>query len=112
MTRLSFIGLFLLIGKKHFSFIFLVFWIVALTLKMPSQNDGGGKSFYFLWRHFCTFMSEKKKNDYWCTHTTYFQGEALYISVGFSFFIEIKKKEVQGPVSLAVTVKGPPPACV
>jgi hypothetical protein len=45
MTRLSFIGLFLLIGKKHFLFLF---WIVALTLKMPSQNDEGKKFLLFV----------------------------------------------------------------
>lgn len=84
MTRLSFIGLFLLIGKKHFSFLF---WIVALTLKMPSQNDGGKKFLLFVAPFLHIHVRKKKKNDYWCTHTTYFQGEALYIYLSVFHFL-------------------------
>ncbi len=81
---------------------------------MPSKMMLREKFLLFiLWRHFCTFMSEKKKkNDYWCTHNIVPGRGFIYtffpLSV-FHFFLS-KKKEVQGPVSLAVTVKGPP-AC-
>jgi hypothetical protein len=57
---------------------------------------GGGKVFTFCGAIFAHSCPKNRKNDYWCTHTTYFQGEALYISVGFSFFIEIKKKKFRG----------------
>jgi hypothetical protein len=94
MTRLSFIGLFLLIGKKHFSFLF---WIVALILKMPSQNDGGEKFLLFV-APFLHIHVRKIGRMITGAHTQHISRARLYIyiSVGFSFFIEIKKKKFRG----------------